>query len=303
MEHWPQAAEQPAAVNTVSPRSLSRIVSHTPAEPLSPRLNAASAFDSREMQSSPVASGEAGHSIVSQSVQPKAVEVRGIELDEPRRSAASLPIEHERKTSFIEAKPSLVLSEITAEKPIARGPEVQAHGIARAGKNTAKPGASAALVDRRQLPPDAPIETRAGAEIPNRSPAAVPIRPPDSMRAPEKDTKGASRVESAGRQQISSGEMRRVLPAVALPSVENRLSTLFPESQLHTTMDGRPRLREARLRAGGRSSAAEPTIEVTIGRIEVRGPAAAEPRRATAKPSHGSSLEEYLRRRSRGSGE
>jgi hypothetical protein len=42
----------------------------------------------------------------------------------------------------------------------------------------------------------------------------------------------------------------------------------------------------------------EPTIEVTIGRIEVRGAAPAEPRRLSAKSSPGVSLDEYLRRRS-----
>jgi hypothetical protein len=40
------------------------------------------------------------------------------------------------------------------------------------------------------------------------------------------------------------------------------------------------------------------TIEVTIGRIEVRGPAAPESRRAISQPAQAATLDEYLRRRS-----
>jgi hypothetical protein len=304
MEQWTQAAEEPSTVKAVSLRPLSRTGSRAPAEPFSSRLNASSAFSSPEMHFSQV-SGEAGPSSVSQRDESGAAKVRGDELDERQRLAPSLQIEHERDTSPVEAKPSLEVSEIAADKPTARGREERTRSIARAEKNTVAPEVRAALVDRRLPRPGAQFETRAGAAISDRSPAAV------STRSAERDAKEGPPAEPAGREQLeSNGEGRRVLTAAPLPSVENRLSTRFPESMSRTTMGGRgplsassSRLREARLRAVGRTGAEEPTIEVTIGRIEVRGPAPAEPHRAAAKPSPGLNLEEYLRRRSRRSGE
>ncbi len=46
------------------------------------------------------------------------------------------------------------------------------------------------------------------------------------------------------------------------------------------------------------SRSAEPTIEVTIGRIEVKGAASPQPQRGSSQLSKGPNLEEYLRRRS-----
>lgn len=311
MEQWKQAAEEPSTVPTVSLRPLSRTISRTPAEPLSSRMNAASAFSAPEMQFIPLVAEEAGHSSVLQTVKLESAEAPWEELDDRQRSAASSQIQRVKKTPPIEAKPSLEVSEIASEEPTARGSEQQTRSIARAGMKTVMPEIRSALFDSRQSPPGSPFETRAGAATPDRSRATVSTRPADSMRPSEKDAKAPPKAEPAGREQLeSNGEMRRVLPAAPLSSEGNRLSTLFSESMARTTIGGRgllpassTRLRKARLRSAGRTGAAEPTIEVTIGRIEVRGPAPAEPHRAAAKPSPGQSLEEYLRRRSRRSGE
>lgn len=52
------------------------------------------------------------------------------------------------------------------------------------------------------------------------------------------------------------------------------------------------------LRDRREAESSEPTIEVTIGRIEVRGAFPAESHRAVSQPAPGASLVEYLRRRS-----
>jgi hypothetical protein len=157
------------------------------------------------------------------------------------------------------------------------------------------------LLDQRLHLPGASFEVRAGA------PAPHPPHSAESNRPAETHLRDAVQADAAdGREQLAPKTgTRKLLPAFPLPSEEKNQPAVFRDSNSPAIVAARgplaagsARLREARMRAAGRAEATVPTIEVTIGRIEVRGPAPAEPHRATAKPSAGLSLEEYLRRRS-----
>jgi hypothetical protein len=103
----------------------------------------------------------------------------------------------------------------------------------------------------------------------------------------------------------SKTEARELVPAFPLPAAEKLEPAKYVEStnaELTSVRDPRslyPALfRDRERRAPEPNQSAEPTIEVTIGRIEVRAPAPAQLPRVAAQPSRETSLDEYLRRRS-----
>ena len=133
---------------------------------------------------------------------------------------------------------------------------------------------------------------------------------PDLARPAEANVRDAAPTVSGNAEPPAvNRESGKVWPAFPLRSAENREATrsaepAFGESTLAESKFAREPflLRPAHFRELGRrepepNAPPEPTIEVTIGRIEVRGAAPAEPRRVAAQPARGESLEEYLRRR------
>jgi hypothetical protein len=101
------------------------------------------------------------------------------------------------------------------------------------------------------------------------------------------------------------------IPEVAKPEPPMSAGARFSASKVPETANAQPRDRAGfawprrslvdrdRFSPGrAERELSEPTIEVTIGRIEVRGAAVPEPPRSVSRPATGVSLDEYLRRRS-----
>jgi hypothetical protein len=193
----------------------------------------------------------------------------------------------------IPAKPLRDKGQIGNRTADVRGGKEQSSGVAPAEEHSPERGFSARLNDRRPAASGKPSGARALAAVPSDHSQAT-----EAARAPE------ARVRHL-EPPATKTETRKVFPALAEPRVQSHEATRsaaggFAESTLG---HGPLSLRAAHFRELGRREpeqihSTESTIEVTIGRIEVRGVAAAEPRRAAAQPSRGLSLEEYLRRRS-----
>ncbi len=146
----------------------------------------------------------------------------------------------------------------------------------------------------------------------------VPAAPPTAERSERVRRQlgvSASLLSGDGKATSPKGEKYKVLRAAPL-----RASERSEAAGVHSGLEYAPSstgsssaefnfehpplsLFPAQFRERGRrgpeaSSSAEPIIEVTIGRIEVRGAASPEPQRGSSQPSRGPNLEEYLRRRS-----
>jgi hypothetical protein len=178
--------------------------------------------------------------------------------------------------------------------------EEKPSSFARAEQRSAKReiGTSVIGPQPRALPEESP---NARARLAAAS-VQVPVQPgldaiPSGML--QRDVRDAN-------SPIPKEGAHKILPAFPSSPVENRIVTKHAEIRSSELDFGRNalsagpiRFSEMERRESQTATPPEPTIEVTIGRIEVRGAApAAPPQRASTQPSRGASLEEYLRRRS-----
>jgi hypothetical protein len=193
-----------------------------------------------------------------------------------------------------------------------REPAVQNRTLTRAAAPHAEPATAAADGEVPALPPAGP------AAPPRQSPAPLPV----SQSAVPQTAVPHTDVPQAGVPVPASPGGPAA--AVALPAVIARpvappdsAEPPFAEPHLGTTHPGdpaerglRPRVRPLSEPSEGRGSSRSrsappdsgPTIEVTIGRVEIRGPAAAaQPpaRRRAVDPPRVLALPEYLARRRR----
>jgi hypothetical protein len=155
-----------------------------------------------------------------------------------------------------------------------------------------------------------PIAGRASRAESAGSPSGLPLRANDhEFDSPSKSARPSTPSEDIERFRSAAG-------AGARPSTDPEFSTSTPFSESFTTVPQDLQIKTpsnipAQLRALGQASAqatrpnahpeqtAEPAIQVTIGRIEVRAPSNTATTRNTQRPStSGPTLEEYLRTRS-----
>jgi hypothetical protein len=297
IEELTGAGERCSALNNALPRPLPRTTSLTSTEPMSSAMTAASTPSSPEMRLSSSSSAYGEHSEVSQPVQPGAVKVRA-ESEKHLQPTTAMQIESDGKSppDVIAAKPSREKRQVATRKPSVRRGEEQTAGLARPGEGYLQPKVGASLIDQ------GPVVPGKSSEVPVRAATPDPSHVPDPTRTADRGLRDAAQAGLDGPELLASKtEVRRVLPAFPLRSVENQEAATSVESMSARAMIGWGPLsfRPSHFREMGRvPEQTEPTIEVTIGRIEVRGSAPAESRRAAAKPSPGLSLDEYLRRRS-----
>ena len=120
----------------------------------------------------------------------------------------------------------------------------------------------------------------------------------EQKHTPEVDGKSTAQPVSTPSSLDSSPEMRMVLPPfppIAAEEHETRTSGALKIAPFPLTSKN---LGELRRWASEPIPTPEPTIEVTIGRIEVRGTTPSTAHRAAAQSPAGVNLDDYLRRRS-----
>jgi hypothetical protein len=179
-------------------------------------------------------------------------------------------------------------------------PHMRVAGLDQEGNESARIESQPLLTDQRSPASASPLSSRPSERVPvqaaqtdaggnllhgdkdatltkNEKYKVVPARP---LRASQRNE--AARVRNSLLEYAS--------PTQSSPSKSNfERSPLSPfPAQFH----------ERGRRGPEASQPAEPIIEVTIGRVEVRGTVLPERQRASSKPGHGPNLEEYLRNRS-----
>jgi hypothetical protein len=174
--------------------------------------------------------------------------------------------------------------------------EEKSSSFARAEQHSAKReiGTSVVGPQPQAFPEESPnARVRLAAAVPAQ-PGPLDAIPSGMLQRDVRDTNSPSPKENA----------RKILPAFPSSPVENRVVTKHAESRSAELNFGRnalsagPNFRELGRRESQAAPLAESTIEVTIGRIEVRSGAPAVPQRTSTPLSRGPNLEEYLRRRS-----
>ena len=136
--------------------------------------------------------------------------------------------------------------------------------------------------DRRQQQPNSSIQS------------LDPSHPESTSAAEDVDVGFPS---NQTRSAVSIGD-----PATNATAVPQEISlprrALRPEA-IHTTHKPQ-QLASGELPSRSHEEQAEPIVHITIGRLEIRAATSAIPQRAEKPPSNGPSLDEYLRRRTRG---
>jgi hypothetical protein len=282
--------EQLSVLNNPLPGPLPRAARLAPTE-LSLPLKAALPPSLPEMHPSSFASRHGEHTEVSPPVQSGRVEHRS-ESANLLQATAAPQMESDGQISPVSAaaKTSRENSDIATRKPFVRARRELTTKLARSLGRSAKAEVSPPLMDQSRPEPGKSPRVRVEEVTPDRPRVPDPIGPAEM---------GA---RLSGPELLASKtEVHRVLPAFPLSAVENQGPARSGEAMSATAMPGRGPLsvRPTDFREVVRRSAdpPEPTIEVTIGRIEVRG-SPTETRRVPATPLPGLSLDAYLRRRS-----
>jgi hypothetical protein len=257
---------------------------------------------SPEMSVNRVVLGDGDQTEASPTALVGTVEVNHSESSKPLHTNTAARSDRDSEPSPIVARPSRDRTKLTARTATAVGQKEQSASLVHAQDYSPKPEVSASLVDQHQPVSGHPSEVHAVRAVDQSGQAR-----PEGVSG----SKAAAHVLREEREPLASkSETRDVLGAHPLSSAENRnaAGSAEPRSSESTSIEPilepgplsfrPPIFRQLGRREPNRTELPEPTVEVTIGRIEVRGTAPTEPRQPTAQPSRRLSLEEYLRRRS-----
>jgi hypothetical protein len=298
------ADEHAAARSDSQPSPLPRVTTPTTARnEISSPLPAASTRSSPEMSLSRVVPGYPEQAEALPSARVGAAEAGQPASRKPLGATLTAQTDRDSKSSTIIAKPLRERTRPTAQTVPTAPQKEQAASLAHAEEQSPNPEVRAPLIDQPQRVSGKPSEERVRAS--DRPRTSGLARPADVSAS-----KSADHDLGDPEPLASQIKTRDVVDAFPPPSVKNREASRTVESKFSEPRSVEPILgrgplsfRPAVFRQWGRqeperTESPEPTIEVTIGRIEVRGTVPTEPRRPAAQPSRGLSLEEYLRRRS-----
>jgi hypothetical protein len=241
----------------------------------------------------------AANNVVISGDKPNPVLPREVDAQGEARASAERPISGQRNPVQIGKNEILQLPDQSNDKPRDMAVEFRAalgrfDGVAPDKVPTASHRADAENPVGQNSPTRSLQTTTPKASFPRQQPDAEPIKP--ELPRPIRQTGISLRSEAAEQDAPAIGQ----LPVLAIKA---RFGDGKPSASeaAHITI-GKLSRREGERHDQPVSRASPSTIQVTIGRIEVRATTVAEPRQKTRPSSGASSLEDYLRHRSGRSG-
>ena len=223
------------------------------------------------------------------SVEEKAIRVPGVQ----DRVASVLALAPETPAVTQTDKSEPVPRPTSADVPPSRAISESERGVRVSASSTE----SESRLEKSSLPERSDLRPRATRSTPVAEPSAKAKESPPHSGVTRSDAEVEPSVE------LSSKQSEPIRPKV-IEQVKNNLPRAIPVTAVPGRRESSLRRVQARkpIRSADGESSSERTIQVTIGRLEVRAVQSAPSPPKPAPPKPRISLEEYLRSRNRGAG-